>query len=232
LFLVLGAAACAPRATLELGVQPPPEMSLYLAEGTGLQLRGELRGPFAGLGPRVQFVLLLVGDGRLRADLRYELRDRPQHDVILWTEGGIVSFDRRRGGFQELGETGALEFAGAKLQLGHVVFVTLGRCLPELPAQWSRQGSRWRTTLAGVELETRREGEHERPVQQHLRWRESGQDRRLTAYVRRFEPTPLGELPQRLELAGHGIRGRLHVELEHEVVAIDELVDFDPLRDR
>jgi hypothetical protein len=223
---------CAPRAVLRTGVAPPPQMTLHLAQGSALALRGQLRGPFAGLGPKLRFAVLLVGDGRARADLHYELRGRPQHDVVLWTREGVLSFDRTRGGLHELGEGAALEFAGAKLQLGHVVFLALGRSLPEAAGLWCQRGSRWQAQRDGIEMRSRWQDDLGRSQQQELRWRAGGDERRLTAYVRASNATALGELPQRLELSGHGMRGRLHLELEHEVVAIDELVDFDPLRDR
>lgn len=233
LVLLLVLHACAPFGRGGAGeVALDPALQLAIPDGSALRISGRLSGPFSSLGPQMRIEALLAADGRLRADMYYELEGIPQEDVLLWGEDHALRFDRTHGGVQDLGsEPGGFAVAGEEFRVPHLVWLALGRWPASAPlASWTNGSPRWEGRYAGVELAGRVPDRATQPVQSELRWSADDEERRLTATVERFEDTELGRLPTWLELGGFGMRGRARLEWELELVEIDEVAHFDPFR--
>lgn len=224
-------AACGPKPVARQEQPPLPAALLSAAQG-GLRLTGQVSGPLPGLGPELDLDAWVRGDGWLRAELRYELPDgRPAHDVLVWTPEAALLVDRRRGDLTILGEgPGDLEAEGTQFRVAHVVWLGLGRAVPEAAAlSWERRDAQWRGRLGrvGMRLET----EHDdRWRFSELAWRREGETAvSLRAEPSGFVPTPWGPVPSRLSLDGAALKARVQVEWSVQVYESMGDTLFDPL---
>jgi len=228
--LLIGLASCAssiaerPRADGEL-----PGASLPV--GSALHLRGELRGPLPGWGPRVQIEAWLREDGWLRADLRTPAERGTTHEVLLWTPEVALLLDRQAGRFTELGDSaGRIEALGTDFRVEEAIWMLSGRALGELarPGSWEWVRAQWRYRGPDRGLRSLQRGGELRWTE--MVWREDdGRVHRLRADVEELQATPWGAVPRALSLEGTDLDGRALLRWQIEpIVALGDSI-YDPL---
>jgi hypothetical protein len=195
-------------------------------------LTGEARGPLPGLGPQLEIDAWVRADGWLRAELRYEMPDgRPGHDVLVWTPEATLLADRRRGDLSVLGDApGDLQAEGTRFRAAHVVWLGLGRAVPEIAqGLWQRQGVEWRGRWGEIGLRLETDGEDGRWSFSELVWKRDDEVVGLRAEPGGFQASPFGPVPTELSLDGTALRARVQVRWKLEV--LEEIGDtlFDPL---
>jgi hypothetical protein len=139
--------------------------------------------------------------------------------------------DLRRGDLTILGdEPGDVAAEGTRLRVAHVVWLGLGRAVPEMEAVvWERHGSQWRGRLGpvGLRMQTEEEG---RWRFSELAWkREDDTVASLRATPSDFVPTPWGPVPERLSLDGTALKARVQVDWTVQSYASIGDTLFDPL---
>jgi hypothetical protein len=226
------AAGCGGRPALRTDPQPLPP-AYRIEDGGGIRLRGEARGPLPGMGPEVGIDAWLRADGWLRAELQYTLPDgRPAHDVIVWTPDACLLVDLRRGGLTVLGDRpGDLDVEGVHLELGDLVWLGLGRALPEAASEpWTWTEHEWRGHLGDFGLRAGARARADRPAWTEVAWQDStGVVRSLRAEIEATAPSAWGDLPRRLHVDGDLLEARVFVQWDVESVATIEDEVFDPL---